>query len=323
MREGLALIRAGEQLARQQGLDEVLILALGIGGYLLGEIDNVAALDTFREGLALAERRGDRVAVFTATNNVGFTSFLIGAWDEALDVLDARLAEEPPTSHRIWLLSNELIVRACRGEDVAAGLAELDGVVETHGESRLEAPTLDTRGFAALAAGRLAEARRAWRRGAEMTAGTGPYAFYWGGRCALWMGRLDDLRTDLGALEETGVHARVAEVRRTTMRAGIAALEGRAGEALALYGEALKSWNDLGMKWDEALTGVDMAVALDPSLPEVQAAAASAREILVRLDARPFIERLDAALARGPAPVADAGSTEVASGARAPAAPAP
>ena len=34
------------------------------------------------------------------------------------------------------------------------------------------------------------------------------------------------------------------------------------------------------------------------TLPEVRTAAESAREILVRLGARPFIERLDAALSR-------------------------
>jgi hypothetical protein len=41
-----------------------------------------------------------------------------------------------------------------------------------------------------------------------------------------------------------------------------------------------------------------MATLLDPSEPEVQAAAEAAREILVRLRAAPFIARLDAAMAR-------------------------
>ncbi len=41
-----------------------------------------------------------------------------------------------------------------------------------------------------------------------------------------------------------------------------------------------------------------MAMLLDPTEPEVRAAAESAREILVRLEAAPFIARLDAAMAR-------------------------
>ena len=43
-----------------------------------------------------------------------------------------------------------------------------------------------------------------------------------------------------------------------------------------------------------------MATLLDPANPEVRAAAERSREILVRLGATPFVERLEAALARDP-----------------------
>ena len=82
------------------------------------------------------------------------------------------------------------------------------------------------------------------------------------------------------------------------VRAGLAALEGRPTDALPLYREALRAWRDLSLAWDEALCGLDMATLLDLADPEVRAAAAQAREILVRLEAAPFIARLDAALAR-------------------------
>ncbi len=68
--------------------------------------------------------------------------------------------------------------------------------------------------------------------------------------------------------------------------------------ALAGYRTALALWRDLGCAWDEALCVIDMATVLDPSLPEVRAAAEAAREILVRLGAVPFVERLDAAMSR-------------------------
>ena len=80
------------------------------------------------------------------------------------------------------------------------------------------------------------------------------------------------------------------------IRAGLAALAGRPDESLGLYREVIPAWRALGLPWDEALVGIDMATLLDPSHPEVRATAASSREILVRLEARPFIERLDAAL---------------------------
>ena len=43
---------------------------------------------------------------------------------------------------------------------------------------------------------------------------------------------------------------------------------------------------------------LDMAIVLDPSESEVQAATEAGREILVRLGAGPFVERLDDAQGR-------------------------
>ena len=104
--------------------------------------------------------------------------------------------------------------------------------------------------------------------------------------------------SDLASLDQSGVHGPAIEADRKTIRAGIAALEGRPAEAIPLYREALRAWHDLGLAWDEALCGLDMATLLDPSEPEVRAAAETAREILVRLGAKPFIARLDAATSR-------------------------
>jgi hypothetical protein len=47
-----------------------------------------------------------------------------------------------------------------------------------------------------------------------------------------------------------------------------------------------------------------MATILDPTDPEVRAAAEAARETLVRLEAAPFVARLDAAMARSGGPAA-------------------
>jgi hypothetical protein len=59
-----------------------------------------------------------------------------------------------------------------------------------------------------------------------------------------------------------------------------------------------------------------MAVLLDPSEPEVAAAIESTREILERLGARPYLEKLEVAAARQeksikPAPSTTAAETEV------------
>ena len=299
LREGIGVIRAGEELARDNGLQAIRLYALVVRGLFQGEIDEAAALDGFREGLALARRVGDRSSMLRFLNNVGYTAFLAGDWDVALAELDAGLAEENlERAHRIDMLSNALIVRACRGEPVAEGLAELELAIAGNTEFGISAPVEDAKANAALAEGRLDDARSAWRRNAELIAWLAPSSFYQAARPALWNRDLAAVEADLAALDATGFHGRVVEVRRMTIRAGLAALEGRSAAALALYREALRGWRDAGLPWDQALTGIDMATLLEPSEPEVRSAAESARQILTRLGAKPFLQRLDAAMAR-------------------------
>ena len=84
-----------------------------------------------------------------------------------------------------------------------------------------------------------------------------------------------------------------------SIRAGSVALDGRAPDAFALHADAVRRFRDLGLPLDEALTAIEMATLLDPALPEVGAAADAACEILTRLRAQPFLERLEAAMERG------------------------
>jgi len=227
--------------------------------------------------------------------NLGYTAFLTGDWDEALEHLDGQLTEDLEGTDRIALLGNSAIVHAGRGEDVAEQLAELGRLLDED-PLRVTADVDDAVGNAAMADGRLQDARAAWRHLAAQDALNGPEFTYRAARPALWDGDLKAAQSDLAALDATGVHGSVVELRRMTIRAGLAALEGRPAEALAQYREAVRGWHELGLVWDEALTGLDMAILLEPSEPEVHAVAASTRQILVRLGARPFLERLDAAM---------------------------
>src|SRR5205085_8328149 len=143
-----------------------------------------------------------------------------------------------------------------------------------------------TKAWVACVEGRLGEARTRWQRSIQLLASFEglPYP----ARAALWDRDVDAARADLAELDASGVHGPALEADRTTIRAGIAALEGRIGDALGLYRQALRAWRDLGLPWDEALCAIDMATLLDPSESEVRAAAEAGRAILVRLGARPF-----------------------------------
>ena len=112
---------------------------------------------------------------------------------------------------------------------------------------------------------------------------------------AFWAGDIAGAAGELAAIEASGFRAPAVEARRVMIRAGLATAEGRRGEALALYREALRRWRELRLAFDEALCGLDMVTMLDPEEPEVRAVAESTREILTRLGATPLLDRLEAA----------------------------
>jgi hypothetical protein len=162
----------------------------------------------------------------------------------------------------------------------------------------------DTLANFAQAQGRFDDAQRHWLLAVGRWSSQEPASYYQAARPALWAGDLDKVREYTAGLDATGFHGPVVEARRATLRAAIAALEGRSSEAVLLYKEALTAWRDLKVVWEEALTGLDMANVLDQSDPSVQAAIRSTREIFTRLGAKPYLERLEQVVAgrgsRGP-----------------------
>ena len=189
--------------------------------------------------------------------------------------------------------------RCWRGEAATEDWAEWETIVAGHDDPQVAADYADVRAIRALTEGRLADARR-FAIESFSTVGGLPSRRAMAARAALWSGDRAGAMADLDAIDATGVHGPAAELRRTAIRAGIAALDGRTGEAIAQYRTAREGWRDLGVPWEEALLGIDMATLLDPREPEVVAAAARSREILTGLRARPFLDRLEAALAAAP-----------------------
>ena len=298
LQEGIGTIETGERLARSAGLVSTLLRGLNNRSISQGEIDPRATLAAQDEGLALARRMGLRYWTFGFRTGVGFSSYRVGDWDHAVEILGEGLADDPETEDRITLLDNAALIPALRGEDVSAMLDELDRLVGDSADLSLAVSKSEAHAVEAMAAGRLSEALVWLRRGASSGSGVQGTDF----RCmaahvAFWLGDHQTAAEQLAEIDAGGFRAPAVEARRTTIQAGLAAVGGRLGEALGLYREALRRWRDLGLVLDEALCGIDMATLLDPGEPEVAAAIDSTREILTRLRARPLLDRLDAAVA--------------------------
>jgi class 3 adenylate cyclase/tetratricopeptide (TPR) repeat protein len=292
--EGLALLRAGQELAEQRGLVETFMRALGNRLNYEGTQDPRSALEVARAGLARAQRLGAFNPVIFG--NGAFNAMRVGEWPWALTTLEGALARDLETSDRQELLTYLTWIRSLLGDPTTELLAEVEQLgADTTDINRRLNPVI-ARASVAFSEGRLKEARDDWRRVFNEYQDTSflPFSV----RAALWDRDLPAAREDLALFDAGGIHGPAADADRTTLRAGIAALDGRPAEALALYREALRAWRDLGLAWDEALCGIDMVTVLDPSEPEVGAVAESTREILTRLGARPFVERLNKAVAR-------------------------
>lgn len=121
-----------------------------------------------------------------------------------------------------------------------------------------------TPGDGAFTSGSYPDARREAELASEITHYFHPLASPLAARAALWSGQAADARTSLDALVASGYKGAAVELDTATVRAGIAALEGRGAEALAAYREVLHGWRQHGLAFDEALAVTDMATLLPP-----------------------------------------------------------
>ena len=299
--EGLGVLAAGQALAESNDFNETVMRAVGNRASIVRSRDPRVGLASARTGVALSRRLGARSSLAVSVGNGVGCAIRTGDWPWALAQFDSTLVDDLDGVERLYMLEASVSLRALRGEQVEDVIAEMASIVGTSDEPSTLSSIWLARAFDAFASGRLRDAREASHRTGEVVAEYLPLALAMAARSALWMGDASEADGDLAALDASGFHGPAVDADRKTIRAGIAALEGRPAEAMAIYREALRAWRDLGLAWDEALCELDMATLLDPSEPEVRAAAESAREILVRLEAKPFIARLDAATSRAAA----------------------
>ena len=300
-REAMAIGEAGRRLAEEAGLtDEAISMMSGLSN-ALSEFDQGAAAASYREVIAIARRTGRRDELLGAIASFGYMGFTGGLWDEAMAELEPTLAEDVPQRHWRVLINNWADIRAGRGENVDDVLVKMeqaeDGISDLARVYRL-----DVLSQVQMARGDFAAASKNYQVQTEIDASNSNETYYRAGICEVLAGNLDAARRLHGALMETGGYGPITEARRQSLSAGIAALEGRTEEAMVLYREALENWRLARAGWDEALTGVTVASVLDPSDPDVAAVINSTREILERLRAKPYLDRLDKAVARETAP---------------------
>ncbi len=305
--EGVALLRASVDLAAANHLSSAELRArFNLAGRRFADAPR-DAIAVLRTGVDVALKTGRRDWLLALSGFLCGQLSSIGDFDDALAVLDVVSDSDRPPNERADAILHRAEIAAYRGDATAwrRGLAEAEVLVEGDSSPQRQWAWAVTAMQVALAEGRLDDARME-ARGI-------------GGNWAIW-GAIGSARAAIRARDTHGARAGIdsALLReelgltfdrdRLSLRASLAALDGRRDEAVAGYREAARLSRELDDPLGLAETLLDAVITLGPTDPESAVFAAEARLVYERRGARAMLSRLDEALAvsspsaRRPAP---------------------
>ena len=291
--ESVMLIQGGVTFAERAGLlREQARALLSVSLSTLAD-DPAASARTLASAAELAQRVGARMLQYTILLNLGEISVYCGQWDSAWKQLDIPVVE-PGLAY--WLDLNRAMLRALAG-DVEFARSWLSARPEpdpADGDfAQRAASEMQARAIVALALGDLERAVADGRQSIKYDPkGINVHtAINVAGRAALWLRDLEEARAAVGAGLQ--VRGRWVDAALTSLRSGIAALEGRTSEAARGYADARSAFHALECDMDAALTTLDEVVLLGTA-PEEEVAAA--RRAFTQLHAAPFLNRLNEAV---------------------------
>jgi len=281
---------------------------------------NNLAVGTMNDDVREAERLiGQAVELARRTGSLGSATYFrggavphllaLGRWDEVDRIIAELEGLDPADMNALDFHQGKALHHAFRGEDDQA-TAIMERMRPLLADTSL--PHVDTwqktiESQIAALAGRLMQAYQLAAEAMHATpAASTAEAAVWATRAALWMGDAQRARAAVDALLVATQPGRVMVTNRGQMRAGLDAMEGRRGEAVAGYREAIARWRDLDVPLYLGLCQTDFAILFGPDEPEATAAADEARALWTRLGSPPMLARLDEGLAAWPARDGDA-----------------
>jgi class 3 adenylate cyclase/tetratricopeptide (TPR) repeat protein len=300
-REGTALLQAAVEIARAGGFVAAEIRALINLAALLD--DSRRMRDANRVAGELARRVGNRtLANWTRVAAWIGSLFLADGWDEVL--AEAADDDGEGAGHgmggpmdEIRRLSIAGFFLVARGESTDATLARLEALASEASDPNSLSSVLILRSDRALHAGDFGLACDEAVRAVEVDPAATVYLGF-AMRPALWGRDLARARQVADQLDANPSNELGIAAYRIAARAGIAALEGRVDDAITGFRDALSRLRSEHSDFEVARISLDLVLLVGADHPAAPAAADEARAIFERVRARPYLERLDAAMAR-------------------------
>jgi hypothetical protein len=242
--------------------------------------------------MALARRVGMLSFDGYHAGNASGAAERLGEWAWVRQAIGDLVGAHPEGPEADWIASCAEMDTAWTGDPDVARAERLHAQALRDNDWQTELNTALWLARCAFAAGRPAEALR-WSESFMLHAETDNFTtdLAMVGRFALYAGELDIARHLLELVADQ--YGGVIDLDLADLRAGIAALEGRTGDALALYRAALAGYREAGCRFDVALTILDMATLVGSDDPAVRSTIPEGREILESLGAVMLLERLD------------------------------
>ena len=299
-REGIALMEAALQIAQAGGFVDTELRARNNLASVLEFKDPSRSLAEVRASLRLAERAGNLEAAAWAVLSEAESNYRNGdEWDGALAQLDDLGARMADTEKSGLFVGFATLFRVARGLPIDAALVELDEGASRVSDPRNVAFPPFARADIALLEGDYRAAHEGFLAAADAFLPTvSEFCLAAAVRAALWLGDPERARAAADRLDADPSPGRATTANGVAARAGIAALEGHQADAIQGFLDGLRQLGALGYEFDVARVALDFVLLVGPDIPEARAAGEQARVIFERVGAKPYLERLDAAMAR-------------------------
>ena len=316
--KGLLLLQADRLIEARILLEGAIDIALANDAYssALRAINNLGvvleSLDQFdltdsrvAEGVAIARRTGDRQWEASLTGGAVLAQWMLGRWDEAVEM--AAAARELATTSWIEALLLELVLIHCGRGELAEARAVMEGgsVTEDSGDSqtvvargRITAHLLRAEGALEQALETAEQAFAVARAAFGPTSTLYKTAFEEVLECAMSAGRPERVHELLALLDPLRPGQVTPQLRaiQTRYRGRLAAATGEDGAAEALA-VAERYYAELDMRFHAAACRIERAECLAGRghTEEAEELIPAAREVFLELRARPWLARADAA----------------------------
>ena len=295
-REAVLLARGMAEIAdADNSLREQAVSRLGLSLYMLPD-DPRKSIVIAHESLEFARRAGLRAIELTNLLNIAETSLYMGLWSEVSTAFRALDGSSLSPNLVNWLECMKSTLTIAKGDQPAS--EEYFSSFERHSDGQansdlaVRTTLLSLVSMGALAVGRFELALSSSSLAVEMdpTGINVCSVINFKARSALWTENLVAARSAVTDLEP--LHGRTVAALRSTAQAGVAALEGRRDDAIALYCDAIELWRALENLMDLAQCITDYVKLLGREHPDA-VIAKEARDIYIVIGARPLLERLD------------------------------